>query len=271
MVVQAERTLALYVKSRPVNCARKAKARAANPRCRQPSACCGRAACASLRQYPGDRIRRLLFVAVRSLAWIFCVIRGLTATATKTAVRPASITVATICSGARGAARAMPEVFNDPDDACQSNVGRSVDPALGATYFSAGRYFKWRVEAAGPVPFTLRMEIASPPGHVYYLDTLARRSDGTEVRRSGPAAGPEDNVARTIRFPDGDVLTIFDYIRAKTTWALTPQDRSFFAQRLRERWGVFSRCIVNAGQARSLVTTAYSVALRRLCGGTTRG
>src|SRR5579883_1619650 len=39
MVVQAERTLALYVKSRPVNCARKAKARAANPRCRQPSAC----------------------------------------------------------------------------------------------------------------------------------------------------------------------------------------------------------------------------------------
>ena len=122
--------------------------------------------------------------------------------------------------------------------------------ALGATYFSAGRYFKRRVEAAGPVPFTLRMEIASPPGHVYYLDTLARRSDGTEVRRGGPAAGPEDNVARTIRFPDGDVLTIFDYIRAKTTWALTPQDRSFFAQRLRERWGVFSQCIVNAGQGK---------------------
>jgi len=79
------------------------------------------------------------------------------------------------------------------------------------------------------VPYYMERVDVSPRGDVLGLkEIVARRSDGAIVRKGGLAPGDTLNFARDVTFPDGTRVTVYDSIKAKTTWPLDELQRAFF-------------------------------------------
>jgi hypothetical protein len=84
-------------------------------------------------------------------------------------------------------------------------------------------------------PYYLERVDISPRGEMFGLkEIVARRSDGAIVRKGALRPGDITAFGREVTFPDGTRVTVYDSIKAKTTWPPDEAQTGFFRAQLIE-------------------------------------